>query len=89
MDENWAALFISIYKSVPPEAAFFMIENAKPISDIAYTTVFTEKDTEDMVKLREMKITYREIREMYGLKDCTVFTRIKRFKGTKSIKKEA
>lgn len=87
MDENYAALFVSIYKGVPPESAFYMMRTGKQLYEHSYHFIFTEQDSEDMAKLRESKITYKEIGEMYGLKEGAVFVRIKRFK--ESIKKEA
>jgi hypothetical protein len=42
--------------------------------------IVDNKDTEDMVKLKET-MTYKQIGEIYGISDDAVYTRIRRHQG--------
>ena len=40
----------------------------------------TDADTEDMIKLREQKVPYSEIGEMYGMDQSAVHRKVKKYK---------
>ena len=75
MNNNWAALCVSILKGVLPEVAFSILNNPD-IKD--YGKAFTDEDTRDMVELKKQGLTYKEIADIYGLNKGVIFRRIKR-----------
>lgn len=77
MNENWYAFYISIVKEVPPEIAFAMMEGKK---DTQWRKLLTDEDKEDMIKLREQGLTYKEIGYMYGLSKTAIGHHIERYK---------
>jgi hypothetical protein len=76
MNDNWAALCVSIVKGVSPEVAFLLLNNPG-IKNYGYA--FTDEDTKDMVEFKKQGLTYKEIADIYGLNKDMIFRRIKRF----------
>lgn len=74
MEENWYALIIAILLKQPPETSFQILEDGKKNRG---KTSLSDNDTLDMIQYRKENLTYREIGEMYGLKDYVVYKRIK------------
>lgn len=74
MEENWCALAIAILLKQPPETSFQILEEGKKNQG---RSALDCKDTLDMISFREQGLTYREIGEMYGLKEYVVYKRIK------------
>lgn len=70
---NIAAMYIAILREdvATPEQAFAMIGEID--------TRLTEEDTEDMIKMKEQGMYYRQIGEIYGLSDSGVSRRIKKY----------
>ena len=81
-DENYAALAIAIFREVPPELAFELLENPSIKSNIT----ITDEDCADMFKFqKKYKMTLKDIGEMYGLSKDAVFKRIKYYKERESV----
>lgn len=77
--EGWYVLALAIVSPefLNPEQAFNSFESARPL---VQHRKLTKQDVQDMIKLKE-KLTYKQIGEIYGMKACAVYNRIRRFKG--------
>lgn len=75
MDENWCALFIAIQLPVTPERAFEILNNDK--GKKSSNKWVTDKDVEDMKKLKKQGVTYPELAEMYGLNPTLICRYVK------------
>jgi DNA invertase Pin-like site-specific DNA recombinase len=78
MNDNWCALCVAILCNLTIEQAFDRLENYRTKRSRTYNCLITEEDTQDMVIMRKSNMTYREIGQIYGLNDATVYRRIKR-----------
>lgn len=74
MSENYYALAISIIKGLPPEQSFELLSTGKVKQKC------NPEDIQDLVRLKDMGMTYEELAEAYGISIDTVYTRIKRAK---------
>lgn len=74
MIDNWYALLICILKPVTVEKAFDLFEGIFPKVN---NTAVTQDDVEDMIKLKNEGLTYRELGEIYGMSKDAVHKRIK------------
>jgi len=83
MDENWCALCLAIIKSFTPEQSFEVL-NRKPGIKQKHNKSITKLDVEQMIRYRKTK-TYKEIGEMFGLKDTAVYKRIKDYKAKRVV----
>ncbi len=70
---GWCALAVSILTTKTPEQAFELLDPTDNLS------VFSEKDTEDMIRLKEQGLTFKELGEIYNVHPSSVASRIKRF----------
>lgn len=73
---NFAALCIAILREdiATPEQAFAVLEGKE------IRTAYNDKDTLDMISMKDQGLCYQEIGEMYGIGGDAVFGRIKRYK---------
>lgn len=71
---NIAALTLAICSEnfMLPEAAFSILEESK--------FKIGEEDTKDMLAMREQGVTYRDISEIYGSTDSSIYHRLKRYR---------
>jgi len=82
--DAWYALTISILKGVPPENAYRLYEKGPNGFNYRHSTL-TDKDTEDMIAMREEGMYYKKIGEIYDMKPSAVYNRINRYKQKNSI----
>lgn len=83
---NYLALLTCILSELTPEQAlrrFFPY--MKNINYPAKRAAVKEQDTEEMIKLRET-MSYKQIGELFGISDATVYERIKKYKQTRISK---
>lgn len=69
--ENLLALLIAIEKECPPEVAFKYLDKYLESGDYKKKPRFkwTDKDIEDVIKLKNQGITQKEISSYYGLEE--------------------
>ncbi|MDF2608898.1 MAG: hypothetical protein K0R92_372 [Lachnospiraceae bacterium] len=80
MEENYYALLICILKPVTIEQGFDLLEGH--ISN-RYNLAITGEDIEDMIRMKQQGMTYREIGSYYGISEEAAYRRIKRYKAKK------
>ncbi len=71
--ENYYALYLSIVSYLTPEQAFALLETG------VKKRLLGEQDTIDMKKMRRQGWTFKDIAEAYGIKDSTVYKRLKNY----------
>lgn len=73
---NIAAMYIAILREdiATPEQAFAAIEG------LTITRIYNDKDTLDMIGMKEQGLGYEEISQIYGLTKDAVRRRIERYK---------
>lgn len=79
MDENYAALAVSILTGCTPEMAFERLEQGA----VTGKTI-TRDDVNDMKLFKARGMTYKEIAVMYGVPWTTVYGRIRPRRSTKA-----
>ena len=77
--EAYMALAVSILTKSTPEQAFEKLSNDYD-PGIHYNKSITNKDLEDMISMKKIGETWREIGEVFGMKTSTIFLRVKRYK---------
>jgi len=82
LHDSISALTIAIcYQNyITPEEAFGILEGKKKL-----TFCPTEKDREDMCKLRDQGMTYKQIGNLYGIDYTRTFKFIKNYKIKKDL----
>lgn len=65
--ENLVALHIAIEKNVPVEVAFVLLDRIIQNKSMKIRYTWSNEDREDMLKLKEQGLTWKEIGEIYGI----------------------
>lgn len=83
MNECWYAFALALVSHVylTPERAFGCLASGKKPRKREPNTYLTDDDVADMSRMKEDKLTYRQIGEMYGLDRFAIYNRIRRCKG--------
>jgi hypothetical protein len=75
--ENYYALLICIFRPVTPEQGFRLLNSR---ATKVQNKSICKNDIEDMIQMKQQKLTYDEIGKIYGLSRQAVYRRIKRYK---------
>ncbi len=83
MNENWYALCVAILnpKQLSIEKSFEKLDNGR----ILRWRKFTKDDLEDMYKLRQQGVAFREIGPMYGTSDSSICHLLKKYKEERGL----
>lgn len=90
MNENWMAFYIAIMNeniSVDKALRSMGINVQCGISHEGYNKLnFRDEEIEEMIKLRQNKVTYKEIGEMVGASGQAIYEKIKKYKERMGMK---
>lgn len=75
MEENYCALALAIIKDYTPEQAFEVLENG------CISRVSQKNATQEMIRLKEAGLSYREIGDIFGIPRIAAYRRIGRAVG--------
>ncbi len=73
MSENYYALIISILKGLTPEQSFELLNTGR------IKEKYDPEDVKDMIKLKAMGMTYKELAEAFNISVDCAYHRISRF----------
>lgn len=76
--DNYLALAVSVLANCPPERAFDLLETGDPTS---YRFDITDEDVQDMIKLKMMGLTWKQLGEIYCMDKNAVYGRIRHLGG--------
>jgi hypothetical protein len=85
---NYYALIVAILAPATPELAFMLLEAESSKNLRWFRLDITPDDEIDMIKLKK-ELTYKEVGEIYCMKDHAVYNRIRRMDGRLPGRKQA
>lgn len=74
MEENWCSLAICIIVTCTPEQAFAMYADGK-----RHQVKLDSIDLKAIERYKELGLTWKQIGDLFGLQESTVFKRFKRY----------
>lgn len=78
MNEGYLALLISIFREVTPEKAFMALDG-KSLDQKINRHKWTAEEFEKIGRYREEGLKWKEIGELYGMRDKTIQTAYQRY----------
>jgi len=75
---NYYALCVSILCNCLPEVAFEKLQSNRPSKVKSSFKVLSDTDVDDMVKMHQEGLTYKQIGEIYGIDHTYVRKRIRK-----------